>query len=58
MKYTNMQTNNTKLLFKNYVKLTLQCRSNCSDDKENFKIARELKSVSCGDSWFHIDRTW
>jgi len=36
-------------LFKNYVKLTLKCRSSCSDVKENLKLATELKSVSCGD---------
>jgi len=39
----------TKLLFKIYVKLTLQCHSNCPDVKEDLKSARELKSsVSCG----------
>ena len=38
MKYTNTQKNNTKLLFKNYVKLTLQRRSNCSDVKEDLKL--------------------
>jgi len=55
MKYTNTlkyAKNNTKLLFKNYVKLTLQCHSNCLDVKEYLKLTRELKSVSCGDSSF------
>jgi len=47
-----------KLLFKIYVKLTLlQWRSNCSDVKENLQLARELKSVSCVGSSFHIVRT-
>jgi len=62
MKYTSIQIQYNykqyiKLLFKMYVKLTLQWRSNCSDVKENLKLARELKSVSCGGSSFHIDRT-
>jgi len=35
-----------KLLYKIYVKLTLQWRSNCWDVKENLKLARELKSIS------------
>ena len=40
--------NNRKLLFKNYIKLTLQCCSMWSDVKEDLKLARELKSVSFG----------
>ena len=48
MKYTTIQTVN-KLLLKNYVKLTLQCRSSCSHVKEDLKLVRKLKSVSCGD---------
>ena len=34
-------TNIMKLLFKIYVKLTLQCRSNCSDVKDDLKLARD-----------------
>ena len=34
-KYTN---DNMKLLFKNYVKLTSQCCSNCSGVKEDLKL--------------------
>ena len=29
-------------------KLYIKCRSNCTDVKEDLKLARELKSVSCG----------
>jgi len=39
------------------VKLTLQWRSNCSDVNENLKLAKELKSVVCGGSSFHIVKT-
>ena len=37
---------NAKLLFKNYVKLTLQCLSGCSDVKEYLRLARKLKRVA------------
>jgi len=49
VKYTNTN-NNTKLLFKNYVKLTSQCLSHWTDDKEDLRLRSELKSVSCEDS--------
>jgi len=44
----NIQIYNMKLLFKNYVKLTLKCRSNCSDVKEDLKLARELNQFHAG----------
>jgi len=42
----------------NYIKQTLQFLSNCFGVNEDLKLAKELKSVSFGNSWFHIDRTW
>jgi len=41
----------------NYIKHTLQCRSNCFKVNEDIKPIKELELVPFGESSFHIGRT-